>query len=110
MIKITDKNTKKTYKLEYTRATALEAEAKGLVLSENSFEHMPLKTMCLLETTAFEAHHPELTEDERYAVVEACGNKSGLVKAIMSEFSAVGDAFMNDEEADEKNEVQWAVE
>lgn len=110
MITITDKNTKQTYKLEYTRATALEAEARGLVLSENSFEHMPLKIATLLETTAFEAHHPELTENERFAIVEACGNKSGLARAIMAEFAAVGTAFMNDDEADEKNGAEWTVE
>lgn len=111
MIKITDKKTKKTYKLEYTRATALEAEAQGLVLSELSFDNIPLKTMCLLSTTPFEAHHPELSENERFAILDACGNRKALTKALMSEFSAVGEAFMTEsDEADEKNGAMWAVE
>lgn len=93
--------------LTFTRRTALIAEKKGLNVTGDVFETMPMNSIEILFTTAFEANHSNLSNDKRLDIIESLGNKEGLITALITEFANAYNTLMS--EPDEKNAVKWEV-
>lgn len=100
----------KTYKLEFTRATARIIEENGFVLEELGAK--PNKMIPLLFHGAFLKNYrnikPSLLDD----IYEAQNNKSGLLEALGKLYQETINSLVGDdeEEVDEKNATWEFVE
>ena len=64
MVTITDKETNKTYKLEFDRKAVKHAESKGFKWQDAANGEKPVTSTSDLFFYAFHKNHPEMTQEE----------------------------------------------
>ncbi len=101
----------KEYTLEFNRKTAIAVEDAGInILNIEAVGDMPMRAISTLAFYAFEMHHPELTEEERFAIWKDEPCKEELTKAIIEELAKAANTLMANEEGNEKNAPKWKVQ
>ena len=104
MIRFTYEN--KTYELEYNRQSVRQMESQGFNLEDISSK--PMTTIPLLFRGAFYKNHRGIKTKFIDELYEKMTDKSGLLNALLEEYSTTLSVLTEDNEEAEGN-VTWEV-
>jgi len=107
---ITDKTTKETYELFFTREVVSDMESKGFVISE--FQKKPISMSCELFYNAFKAKQPHIGKALAMAMWEQIENKGDFVKSLMTLYTETFATLMTgspDGESANEGNLTWEL-